>query len=102
MTIRTGSVKLCSLRAVEHVAWAVEAAPDMFGLIFVESAWRKVTPAVGKAIVTEFDVLAGSQRPKAVGVFLDSKTDEINHIADQVQLDYVQVHVRESAVDWTL
>jgi phosphoribosylanthranilate isomerase len=98
--LKPGSVKICSLREVEQVPWVIEAAPDMFGLIFVESAWRMVTPQMGKAIVDEFDALAGPNRPKAVGVFLDSPPSEINRIADRVGLDFVQVHTHDMPIDW--
>lgn len=98
--IAPGSVKICSLRRPEHAQYVVAAGADLFGLIFVDSAWRHVTPQLGRAIVDEVRLLGGGKSIGSVGVFVDAEIDAINRIAEVAALDYVQIHVPDHALDW--
>jgi phosphoribosylanthranilate isomerase len=93
--ITPGSVKVCSLRRPRQAEWVVEAKADLFGLIFVESAWRRINPADARQIVDEAICLRGTHPLRSVGVFVGSSVDEINSIADEVGLDLVQVNDRD-------
>ncbi len=97
--ITPGSVKICSLRRPEHAEWVVESRADLFGLIFVEHAWRKIEPATARLVVEEAHRLRGTHPLRSVGVFVGSTVDEINAVADQVGLDLVQVNVRDLPED---
>ncbi len=70
----------------------VAAGADMFGLIFVEHAWRKITPVDAREVVAEVRRLSPDRAIRSVGVFVGSSPDEINRIADQVGLDIAQVN----------
>ena len=91
MMLSFNTIKICSLRRPEHAEWVVEAAADMFGLIFSESR-RQVTVTDAKAIVDHASTLASSGRLASVGVFVDQSAEEVNRIADLVGLDAVQHH----------
>jgi indole-3-glycerol phosphate synthase/phosphoribosylanthranilate isomerase len=93
--ITAGSVKICSLRKPVHAEWAVEARADLFGLIFVEHAWRRISPAEAREIVRESQRLRGTHPLRSVGVFVRSPADEVNRVADQVALDLVQLNARD-------
>ena len=99
--IMPGSVKICSLRRPEHAEMVVASGADMFGLIFVEHAWRKITPADAQVIVEEVRHLSPNRLIRSVGVFVGTSSNEINRIADQVGLDIVQVNAADLPSDLT-
>jgi phosphoribosylanthranilate isomerase len=92
MMLSPGTVKICSLRSVEHAEYVVAAGADLFGLVFAE-ARRKVDVEVAKQIVAQARAL--SSEPRAVGVFVNQPVDEVNRVADDVGLDFVQLHGSE-------
>jgi phosphoribosylanthranilate isomerase len=89
--IKSGTVKICSLREVKQAEYVVAAGADLFGLIFAESR-RQVDPQIASAIVAESRSLAGEASLRSVGVFVDQDVDQINRTADIVGLDFVQLH----------
>jgi phosphoribosylanthranilate isomerase len=92
MMLSPGTVKICSLREVAHAEYVVAAGTDLFGMIFAE-ARRKVDIRTAQGIVSE--VRAQSNGLRAVGVFVDQPVDEVNRIADEVGLDFIQLHGSE-------
>jgi phosphoribosylanthranilate isomerase len=98
MMLAPNTVKICSLRQPEHAEWVIEAGADMFGLIFADSK-RRVSPDDARAIVRRADQVSTVRRPLAVGVFVDQPADEINRVADRVQLDVIQHHRPELLVN---
>ena len=94
--LKPDSIKICSLREVEHARCVVDVGADLFGLIFVPGAGRQVTVERAAAIVAEVRVSAASAPPLAVGVFVDATAEEINRIVREAGLDLVQLHGSES------
>lgn len=92
MKISSNTVKICSLQEVRHVEYVCAAGADLFGLIFA-TAKRQITPTVAKEIVREARRLSSHLAP--VGVFVEQSAEEINRIADAVDLDLVQVNRHE-------
>lgn len=90
--IRPGSVKICSLREVEHAPFVLDAGVDLFGLIFVRGRSRYVTPERAQEIVHAVREQSNGAAPLAVGVFVDAPVAEINEITRSVGLDLVQLH----------
>lgn len=84
-------VKICGIRSLEAAIAACEAGADFIGLNFVESSQRYITLDKAKEIIT---AVKGSV--KAVGVFRNVGFEQINKIAGQLGLDYVQMHGNES------
>eukprot|EP01121_Diplochlamys_sp_Union-15-3_P008598 TRINITY_DN2295_c0_g1_i4.p1 TRINITY_DN2295_c0_g1~~TRINITY_DN2295_c0_g1_i4.p1 ORF type:complete len:499 (+),score=92.02 TRINITY_DN2295_c0_g1_i4:73-1569(+) len=117
-------VKVCGLMNIESTMAAVEAGADMIGLMFAESK-RKLSVEKAKEIVSAihkwrnekqrpkinlenhtmerwfFDAkekyieLMNSLSPLIVGVFADNEVEYINTIAEQVDLDLIQLSGHE-------
>ena len=80
-------VKICGVRTKENALTAVEAGADFLGFNFVKISKRYVDPAVAQEIIS---VIQG--KAKIVGVFQNAEVDYINKIAQDLKLDYVQLH----------
>ena len=87
-------VKICGLRAPEHAHVALNAGADMSGLIFYEPSHRYISPRDARKLVATVQL----EHPAAdfVGVFVNCEADFINDIAEQVGLQFVQLHGHES------
>ncbi|SHM66529.1 phosphoribosylanthranilate isomerase [Gracilibacillus kekensis] len=83
-------VKICGLRNKEAIQAAVDADVDFIGFVFAKSK-RRVTmeEAVDLAQYVPDHV-------KKVGVFVNESIETIEEIAEEVGLDYVQLHGDET------
>lgn len=98
-------VKVCSVRAVEHAVWAVEAGADAIGMIFADAPRRidiKVARAVRRELGPRVELAESTAQtfererraagqPLLVGVFARQSVDEIERILERVDLDIVQL-----------
>lgn len=91
--MRPGLVKICSLGRPEDARAAREAGADLAGLIFAP-ARRRVTPEAAAAIVAALRADPGPA-PRAVGVFVGEAPERINALAEQLDLDFVQLSGEE-------
>ena len=78
-------IKICGLTCAADADLATELGADFLGFVFVPESPRCVTPATVRAIVA-------SPSAKRVGVFRGASAAHINSVADEAQLDYVQIH----------
>jgi indole-3-glycerol phosphate synthase/phosphoribosylanthranilate isomerase/anthranilate synthase/indole-3-glycerol phosphate synthase/phosphoribosylanthranilate isomerase len=93
-------VKICGLRTAEHINTATEAKADMLGFIFHEPSHRFIKPQQVRSVLQASDSFiqpaAGQCKPDLVGVFVNKEADYINEVAEQVGLQYVQLHGTET------
>ena len=85
------AIKICGICNEADARLAIEHGVQYIGLIFVESSPRYVAPALASSIVESVD-----NKAKMVGVFQNANDDEIENIANSVNLDYLQLHGNES------
>ena len=101
-TYYTPKVKMCGISKVETIPAVVEAKPDYMGLVFAPSK-RQVTVDQAKTLVEElhrgYAQKYGSDTEhdkndtiKTVGVFVNETVDNLVTIANEANLDAVQLH----------
>lgn len=101
-TYYTPKVKMCGISKVETIPAIVDAKPDYMGLVFAPSK-RQVTVDQAKILVEELhrgyakkygsDTEHDKNDPiKTVGVFVNETVDNLVTIANEANLDAVQLH----------
>ena len=101
-TYYTPKVKICGISKVETILAVVEAKPDYMGLVFAPSK-RQVTVDQAKTLVEELHKgcakkYGSDTEPdkndtiKTVGVFVNETVDNLVTIANEANLDAVQLH----------
>ena len=83
-------VKICGITNLEDARFAAGAFVDFLGFIFYEKSPRFIDPAKAGAMLNWIE------GPKKVGVFVNQPWQEVNQIAKETGLDYVQLHGNES------
>ena len=94
-TYYTPKVKMCGISQVEIIPAVVEAKPDYMGLVFAPSK-RQVTVEQAKTLVEALHKQCKEQNDtvsiKTVGVFVNETLDNLVTIANEANLDVVQLH----------
>jgi len=88
-------VKICGIRKLEDAVCARRSGADFIGLNFVRSSKRRVQIDVAQKIILEIR-LNFKNRVKFVGVFQNQTEDYVNMVAENLDLDYIQLHGQES------
>lgn len=102
LTYYTPKIKMCGISKAETIPAIVDAKPDYMGLVFAPSK-RQVTVEQAKTLVEELHKVYvkkyGSDTEqdkddtiKTVGVFVNETVDNLVTIANEVNLDAVQLH----------
>jgi len=86
----TTKVKICGVRDIKSAEAAIEAGADFLGFNFVKSSTRSIDPTDAKRII---DAIKG--KIKTVGVFQETSVEQVNKIAEDLDLDYIQLHGNE-------
>lgn len=79
-------VKICGIQTLEAAQAAVQAGADLIGFVFADSK-RYIEPE--KAAMISASIPANVQK---VGVFVNEEVNRMKAIAEQVGLDYIQLH----------
>lgn len=87
-------IKICGITRVEDAVFAAEAGADFVGMIFVRDSPRCIDVERAAEIAN-----AVRGKAKTVGVFRDAPTENVREIAENVGLDFVQLHGRENDDD---
>ena len=94
-TYYTPKVKMCGISKVETIPAVVEAKPDYMGIVFAPSK-RQVTVEQAKTLVEALHKQCKEQNDtvsiKTVGVFVNETLDNLVTIANEANLDVVQLH----------
>lgn len=83
--------KICGVTSAEDAKIVVDAGADAIGLNFFPSSKRFVTPAQASEIVKQLP-----RNVKRVGVFVNSDHETLGVFADELELDFLQLHGDES------
>ncbi len=83
-------VKICGIRSIEAAKAAVEAGAGFLGFNFVQSSKRYIIPTTALEIINSI-----RGKVKIVGVFQNADIAEVNKIASNLKLDYIQLHGNE-------
>lgn len=83
-------IKICGITNLEDARFAAGALADYLGFIFYEKSPRYIEPGEAGAIINWIE------GPEKVGVFVNQPLDDVNRIAKETGLDYVQLHGEES------
>jgi phosphoribosylanthranilate isomerase len=84
-------VKICGITNYEDAAAAMDLGADLLGFNFCRESPRYVPPATASRIVARLPAFVD-----VVGVFVNSPLEEIREVANQCQLDWVQLHGDEN------
>lgn len=96
---RAPRVKICGLRDSDAALVAARAGADYLGFVFVEGVRRQLTPYRGQEAVRGYRIRTRDHRSararartaKTVGLFRNQDAAWVNRVAQQVDLDYVQL-----------
>ncbi|HLR25191.1 MAG TPA: phosphoribosylanthranilate isomerase [Fodinibius sp.] len=89
-TAEQTKLKVCGLTSLEDARFVSGALAHYLGFIFYEESPRHITPAKAGAIINWI------QGPECVGVFVNQPLDDVNAVARQTGIDYVQLHGNEN------
>lgn len=90
----TVDVKICGLSTGETAQAAANAGAAFLGFMFFEPSPRNLTPEAARNLYSELP--AGPQR---VGVFVDADDRLVDAAVEALDLDWLQLHGRESPED---
>lgn len=85
-------VKICGMRRLEDIQFINELQPEYIGFIFAPSK-RQVTPDTAKELINKV------KKAACVGVFVNERLENIVQIADNCNLDVIQLHGSETQED---
>ncbi len=83
-------IKICGITNLADARYASGMFVDYLGFIFYDKSPRYIDPAMAGAIINWIE------GPEKVGVFVNQPLDEVNRIAKESGLDFVQLHGDEN------
>lgn len=84
-------IKICGLSRKEDIAFANRLLPEYIGFVFAEKSVRRVSKETASLLKSELD-----GKITAVGVFVNSPSDEIAALVSEGTISAVQLHGSES------
>ncbi len=82
------AVKICGICTPDHASAAATAGADLIGLVFAPSR-RQISPAQAVPIIAA--IRQHPRRVRVVGLFVNTPAAEINALAAELGLDYIQL-----------
>ncbi|MBW3568458.1 MAG: phosphoribosylanthranilate isomerase [Proteobacteria bacterium] len=87
----TTRIKICGIVRPEDAAIAAELGADAIGIVFTPLSSRCVTIKQAQEIIAAIPMGVS-----VVGLFLDPKREDVLKVLQNIQLDWLQFHGRES------
>jgi len=84
-------VKICGINRPDAAEAAIRGGARYIGLVFYPRSPRSVAPLVGAELARHVPTWT-----QVVGLFVDPSDEYLEHIIQQVPLDYLQLHGTES------
>jgi len=84
-------IKVCGITRQKDALCAVEAGVDALGFIFYKKSARYIDPEEARLIIEQLPPFVD-----VVGVFVDTKRQEVEEIIQYCRLTYAQLHGEES------
>ena len=98
LALRSVFVKICGITNLQDARAAIEAGADMLGFNFYRSSPRFIEPDVAREIIAAVRA-EGRLDPERVimlGVFVNESVENVVRIAEQSDLDGIQLHGDET------
>lgn len=86
--------KICGITNLDDANVAMDSGASAIGFIFYPKSPRYIEPEKAREITQKLN-----GNVKTVGVFVDETAEQVNDIAEQVNLDFIQLHGDESPED---
>ena len=84
-------VKICGLKTVNQVKTCIKGNANMIGLMFYNKSPRHINIESAKKLSNYAD-----RKILRVGIFANMEIEEIKKILENVRLDYLQFHGKET------
>jgi phosphoribosylanthranilate isomerase len=84
-------IKICGITNIEDALLAAELGADALGFIFYARSPRHVAPEIAREIIAQLPPFVA-----AVGVFVDEAAADVQELAANAGLDWIQLHGQES------
>ena len=89
---QTTKVKICGNQDMESALAAADAGADFLGFVFVPGVRRQLPEEHAQELIAQLrERYQGSRLPTLVGLFADQPVDDVNRIAQKVNVDMVQL-----------
>ena len=84
-------VKICGITSLKDAILAINYGTSAIGMIFYKDSPRYIPPQKVGEWISKI-----SRQVKKVGVFVNESSETIKSVADELTLDYIQLHGDES------
>lgn len=84
-------VKICGIRSLVAAQTAIYAGAKFLGFNFVPGSRRRISPEFAKQIITQI-----KNQVQIAGVFQNQPLDDVNKVAEFLDLDFIQLHGDEN------
>lgn len=85
-------IKICGIKNISTLKCCIDNNVDFFGLIFYQKSPRNINFKQAKALLN----YSLNKNILSVGVFVNEKINFLNNLLENLSLDYIQLHGKET------